>query len=53
MHELIVPLPDGALAVPYIEVAGESPGPHLTVIAGVHYTSIAAVRKFARALDPA
>ena len=56
MHELIVPLPDGVLAVPYVEVTGESPGPHLTVIAGVHgaeYTSIAAVREFARALDPA
>ena len=56
MHELIVPLPDGALAVPYVEVTGDSPGPHLTVIAGVHgteYTSIAAVREFARALDPA
>jgi predicted deacylase len=56
VHELIVPLPDGVLAVPYVEVAGESPGPHLTVIAGVHgaeYTSIAAVREFARALDPA
>ncbi|WP_433295410.1 succinylglutamate desuccinylase/aspartoacylase family protein [Pseudonocardia sp. CA-142604] len=56
MHELIVPLPDGALAVPYVEVAGKSAGPHLTVIAGVHgaeYTSIAAVREFARALDPA
>jgi predicted deacylase len=56
VHELIVSLPDGALAVPYVEVTGESPGPHLTVIAGVHgteYTSIAAVREFARALDPA
>jgi uncharacterized protein len=56
VHELIVPLPDGVLAVPYVEVTGESPGPHLTVIAGVHgaeYTSIAAVREFARALDPA
>jgi predicted deacylase len=56
VHELIVPVPDGMLAVPYVDVAGASPGPHLTVFAGVHgaeYTSIAAVREFARALDPA
>jgi predicted deacylase len=56
VHELIVPIADGTLAVPYVEVTGASPGPHLTVIAGVHgaeYTSIAAVREFARTLDPA
>jgi hypothetical protein len=56
VHELIVSLPDGAPAVPYVEVTGESPGPHLTVIARVHgaeYTSVAVAREFARALDPA
>lgn len=50
-------LPDDAtLDVPYVDVRGERDGPHLTVVAGVHgteYTSIAAVREFAQALDPA
>jgi predicted deacylase len=35
-------------------VVGAEPGPHLTVIAGIHgteYTSIAAAREFARGLD--
>ncbi|MCU1664780.1 MAG: hypothetical protein JWR58_4845 [Pseudonocardia sp.] len=56
VQELIVPLTDGTLSVPYVDVTGASPGPHLTVIAGIHgteYTSIAAVREFARGLDPA
>lgn len=47
-------LPDG-LEIPYVDVQGSRDGPHLTVIAGVHgaeYTSIAAVREFARRLDP-
>jgi predicted deacylase len=42
--------------VPYVDVHGATDGPHLTVVAGVHgteYTSIAAVREFVRALDPA
>ncbi|MCW2656669.1 MAG: putative succinylglutamate desuccinylase / aspartoacylase family, partial [Jatrophihabitans sp.] len=40
----------------YVTVKGHRPGPHLTVIAGVHgteYTSIAAAREFARSLDAA
>lgn len=48
-------LPDGGLEIPYVDVRGASDGPHLTVLAGVHgteYTSIAAVREFARGLDP-
>ena len=48
-------LPDGGLEIPYVEICGESDGPHLTVLAGVHgteYTSIAAVREFARAVEP-
>ena len=50
------PLPGGGLQIPYVDVRGAADGPHLTVIAGVHgteYTSIAAVREFARSLDPA
>jgi len=46
----------GGLEIPYLDVQGHRDGPHLTVIAGVHgaeYTSIAAVREFARLLDPA
>lgn len=46
----------GDLEIPYVDVQGSRDGPHLTVIAGVHgaeYTSIAAVREFARRLDPA
>ena len=49
-------LPGGGLQIPYVDVRGAADGPHLTVIAGVHgteYTSIAAVREFARSLDPA
>ncbi|HEY3685315.1 MAG TPA: succinylglutamate desuccinylase/aspartoacylase family protein [Streptosporangiaceae bacterium] len=50
-------LPGAApLDVPYAEVRGERDGPRLTVVAGVHgteYTSIAAVREFVQALDPA
>ena len=48
-------LPGGGLEIPYFDFRGASDGPHLTIIAGVHgteYTSIAAVREFARALDP-
>ncbi len=46
----------GGLQIPYVDVRGSTDGPHLTVIAGVHgteYTSIAALREFARGLDPA
>jgi uncharacterized protein len=50
-------LPDGtAVDIPYLDVMGAAPGPRLTVVAGVHgteYTSIEAVRIFARGLDPA
>jgi uncharacterized protein len=50
-------LPDGtAVDIPYLDVTGAAPGPRLTIIAGVHgteYTSIEAVRIFARGLDPA
>lgn len=50
-------LPDAeAVDIPYLDVTGAAPGPRLTVIAGVHgteYTSIEAVRIFARGLDPA
>jgi len=56
-HLVIEDLPGGGLEIPYVDVRGtRGDGPHLTVIAGVHgaeYTSIAAVRAFARALDPA
>ena len=48
-------LDGGALDIPYRRVRGDRPGPHLTVLAGVHgteYTSIAAVREFVAALDP-
>jgi predicted deacylase len=55
--ELRVDLGDGAeLAIPYVNVVGEAgPGPHLTVIAGVHgteYTSIAAARQLRAELRP-
>ena len=50
-------LPDGvAVDIPYLDLVGAAPGPRLTIIAGVHgteYTSIEAVRTFARDLDPA
>lgn len=48
-------LPDGGLEIPYVDIRGGSDGPHLTVLAGVHgteYTSIAAVREFARGVEP-
>jgi predicted deacylase len=48
-------LPGGGLEIPYFDIRGVSDGPHLTLLAGVHgteYTSIAAVREFARGLDP-
>ena len=53
---LEIELPDGPIVLPYVSVQGNQPGPHLTVIAGVHgteYTSIAAAREFARSLDAA
>jgi predicted deacylase len=52
---LAIPGPDGSVTeVPYFEFIGENPGPHLTVIAGIHgaeYSSIAAARQFALELD--
>jgi predicted deacylase len=52
---LIKGLPEGGLEIPYFEIRGVNDGPHLTLLAGIHgteYTSIAAVREFARGLDP-
>jgi predicted deacylase len=47
---LIIPGPDGsAIEIPYFEIMGANPGPHLTVIAGIHgaeYSSIAAAKEF-------
>lgn len=47
---LSIPGPDGSVTdVPYFEIVGAKPGPHLTVLAGIHgaeYSSIAAARKF-------
>ncbi len=53
---LSIDLPAGPISIPYVTVTGDQPGPHLTVIAGVHgteYTSIAAAREFASSLDAA
>jgi predicted deacylase len=50
---LTVQLPGGPVTIPYVRSTGTRPGPHLTVIAGIHgteYTSIAAAREFARGL---
>ncbi len=55
-NTLSIDLPDGRISIPYVTVRGDRPGPHLTVIAGVHgteYTSIAAAREFAFSLDAA
>ena len=47
---LSIPGPDGSLIdIPYFEIVGDKPGPHLTVIAGIHgaeYSSIAAAKEF-------
>lgn len=55
-HTLVVDdAPGGALRIPYWRVTGTRPGPHLTVLGGIHgaeYTSIAAVRRFGAVLDP-
>lgn len=54
LSTLTVPGMDG-LDVPYFDVRGQQDGPQLTVLAGVHgaeYSSIAAAREFALALDP-
>ncbi|MEI6648568.1 MAG: succinylglutamate desuccinylase/aspartoacylase family protein, partial [Actinomycetes bacterium] len=52
---LAIPVPDGSdIAIPYYEIVGAKPGPHLTVIAGIHgaeYSSIAAARKFVAELE--
>ncbi|HUW87220.1 MAG TPA: succinylglutamate desuccinylase/aspartoacylase family protein [Candidatus Paceibacterota bacterium] len=49
-HVLSIPRTDGpGIDVPYFEIVGAKPGPHLTVIAGIHgaeYSSIAAAREF-------
>ncbi len=53
-HTLSVRLPAGQTEIDYVDVRGARPGPHLTVIAGIHgteYTSIAAAREFARSVD--
>lgn len=49
-------LPGASVSIPYWRLDGARPGPRLTVLAGVHgteYPSMAAVRRFAAALDPA
>lgn len=47
---LSIPEPSGSgIDIPYFEIVGPKPGPHLTVIAGIHgaeYSSIAAARQF-------
>jgi predicted deacylase len=47
---LSIPRSNAAVVdIPYFECEGDKPGPHLTVLAGVHgaeYSSIAAARKF-------
>ena len=52
---LSIPAPDGTqISIPYFEFVGSDPGPHLTVIAGIHgaeYSSIAAARKFVAEVD--
>lgn len=56
IRSLVIDDLPGGLVIPYVDVRGNEDGPHLTIIAGVHgteYTSIAAVREFARTLDPA
>lgn len=54
-HVLSIPGPDGpGIDVPYFEIVGTKPGPHLTVIAGIHgaeYSSIAAARQFVAEID--
>ena len=54
VQELVVELDGHPVAVPFVRVVGTAgPGPHLTVVAGVHgteYTSIAAAREWAREL---
>jgi uncharacterized protein len=42
VQELIVPLTDGPLSVPYVDVTGASPGPHLTVTVGGSTSAVAA-----------
>lgn len=46
--------PSGVVEIGYVDVRGPADGPHVTVLAGVHgteYTSIAAVRRLAAALE--
>ena len=47
---LSIPGPEGSVIdIPYFEIVGRVPGPHLTVIAGIHgaeYSSIAAAKEF-------
>jgi len=50
----LIPIAD--LELPCVEVRGDRDGPRLCLIAGIHgceYSSIAAVRRFVRGLDPA
>jgi predicted deacylase len=52
---LSIPGSDGpGIDIPYFEFQGEKPGPHLTVLAGIHgaeYSAIAAARKFIFGLE--
>lgn len=52
---LAIPGPENTtIEVPYFEFVGSKPGPHLTVIAGIHgaeYSSIAAARRFVAELN--
>ena len=54
---LAIPGTDGTVTkVPYFEIVGAKPGPHFTIIAGIHgaeYSSIAAARKFVAEVDAA
>jgi predicted deacylase len=55
VQELVVELDGHPVGIPFVRVVGTAgPGPHLTVVAGVHgteYTSIAAAREWAAELD--
>lgn len=52
---LSIPGPDGSVIdIPYFEIVGAKPGPHLTVLAGIHgaeYSSIAGAKEFVAELN--